>query len=345
MSDTVVSASPVAVTPGPVWDLVQGLSRYWTAAAAVEVGVFDALASGGADLQRLATVCGAEPQRLAVILDALVAMGLLSNGDGTYHLSPVAATYLVSSEPEYMGDLLRHSPGRARNWPCLARTLRSGVPEHPIDEDIDFWRDIAAATFVPQHRAAQATAAALGLQGVTEPLRVLDVGAGSAPWTVGLLEAMPRATAVVNDLPGVIDLAEQSVQRYGLADRVTLRAGDHRRVDLPQGVFDLVVLANVVRTEGRAGARTLLHRGLGWLRPGGRLLVAEYFTDAGTPGALAARLLGVTMVANTRTGATYSSRTYRDWLAAAGLGPADLLRPAPGTEVLVARRPDQDGHG
>ncbi|HEY6378661.1 MAG TPA: methyltransferase, partial [Candidatus Dormibacteraeota bacterium] len=155
-----------------------------------------------------------------------------------------------------------------------------------------------------------------------------------------LLEAMPQATAVVNDLPAVIGETRASIERHGLSSaRVAFAAGDYRDIALPAGAFDLAVLANVVRSEGDAGARALLRRVFGWLRPGGSVLIADYFVDEGRAEAVAALLLGVTMIANTRLGATFTVSTYRAWLEQAGFGEVRLLQVTAGAEVLLARRP------
>jgi hypothetical protein len=99
-----------------------------------------------------------------------------------------------------------------------------------------------------------------------------------------------------------------------------------------------VVLANVVRTEGEVGAPVLVRRAATWAKPSGVVLIADYFVDDERRSAVTALFLGLTMMANTRHGATFTLSRYRSWLDAAGLPEVGVLEPAPGAQVLVARR-------
>lgn len=340
-SEAPVAGEALAVRPSPaaIWDVIQGHTRYWTVAAAVRVGVFAALAAEDRTSDEVASSCRADPWRLRFLLDALVGMDLLERAGDQLTLSPIASAFLVPGGDAYMGDLVLHGPGLDENWPLLPSTLQRGVPAHPVDEDAVFWRALARATYPVQHGLATKAAKTLDLGHVAAPLRLLEIGAGAAPWTVGLLETIPRSTAVVNDLTEVIGEARASIERHHLSTRVTYAAGDHRGLELPAHSFGMVVLANVVRGEGEAGAPAMLSRVFDWLQPGGTVLIADYFVDEERSAALSALLLGVTMVANTRHGATFPVSTYRRWLEAAGFVDAELTQLAPGAEILVARRP------
>jgi SAM-dependent methyltransferase len=344
-----MSSVTAAATPGDVWSIIQGHTRYWVANAAVQLGIFAELSDHGpSSSAQLAATLPAAPAQLDVLLDALVGIGLLdrvaAGGSGeAYALTEVSAQFLVPGGERYMGDLVLHSPGRHENWPLVAGTVASGVPVFPVDEDTGFWRDITEATFPTQHALAGRTAATVGLHG-DAPLCILDVGAGAAPWSIALLQALPNATAVANDLPGMADLAKASAQRHGVAARLVVRAGDYRVVAFQRAQFDVVVLANVVRTEGESGAPRLLRRTAGWLRPGGVLLLADYFLDEERRGNLTALLLGVTMMANTICGRTFTVERHREWLHDAGFSAVELVEPLPGAQVIIARRAESQ-HG
>jgi SAM-dependent methyltransferase len=336
--DSVTAASP-APSPAAVWSIIQGHTRFWATHAAVKLGVFDALRDGGRTAAELAPRLPASRAHLDVLLDALVGLDLLQRSGDVFSLVPVSAAYLTRGGERYMGDLVLHSFGRQENWPLLAGTVTGGAPVFPIDEDVRFWRDIARATFTTQRALASRTAAMLGLQGDV-PLRLLDVGAGAAPWAVALLEALPNATAVANDLAEVVSLAWDAAAQHGVAARLTVEAGDFRVAGFAPAGFDVVVLGNVVRTEGDAGAPRLLRRALGWLRPGGTLLLADYVVDDERRDNLTALLLGVTMMANTICGRTFTEREFRGWLDDAGFTGVELLEPLPNNHVFVARRPE-----
>jgi ubiquinone/menaquinone biosynthesis C-methylase UbiE/DNA-binding transcriptional ArsR family regulator len=333
-----MSVAPVVSSgPAAVWSIIQGHTRYWVTNAAVRLGVFAALQGGGRTVEELAVALSARPAQLGVLLDSLVGAGLLDRTGEAYCLTETSADHLVPGRERYMGDLVLHSPGRHDNWPLLAETVQSGTPPFPVDEDVRFWRDISAAAFGTQLGIARATAQLAGLAG-DAALRILDLGAGAAPWAVALLQSLPNATAVANDLPGVADLARDSARVHGVAERLAVQEGDFQLTGFPPASFDVVVLANVVRTEGDECAPRLLLRAAGWLKPGGSLLVADYFLDEDRRSALTAMLLGATMMANTRRGRTFTVSRHRRWLRDAGLDAVEVLQPLPAAQVLLARR-------
>jgi hypothetical protein len=176
---------------------------------------------------------------------------------------------------------------------------------------------------------------------------VLELGAGAGPWVVALLEAYPEGRGVVNDLPGVIHLAERHLEEHRVASRAELLPGDYWKVDLPARAFDLVVLAHVCRAEGDEGAASLVRRAAGALVAGGHMLVAEYLLDDDLSGPAQAQLLGVTMVASTERGGTFTRSQACGWLSSAGLEVEQLASPLPPTVVIVARAGGdaQDGKG
>lgn len=330
-------------SPAAVWSIIQGHTRFWVTQAAVKLGVFDGLRDGGRTAAELATFLPATRPHLDVLLDALVGLELLQRSGEVYTLAPVSAAYLTPGGERYMGDLMLHSFGRQENWPLLAGTVSGGAPMFPLDEDVRFWRDIARATFSTQHALARRTAALVGLHG-DAPLHVLDVGAGAASWAVALLEALPNASAVANDLAEVVSLAWNAAAEYGVASRLMVEAGDFRVAAFAPAGFDVVVLANVLRTEGETGAPQLLRRARRWLRPGGTLLLADYVVDDERRENLTALLLGVVMMANTICGRTFTEREFRSWLRDAGFTGVELLEPLPNNHVFVARRPEsRDG--
>ncbi len=325
----------------PVWGVIQGYASYWALVAAVDLGVFDALAAQGpSTVEPLAGALDASPPHLAALLDGLVALGLLDQVRGTYELNETAERYLTSDGPATMAALVAVANGPLGNWERLADTVRTGRPVSPVDDDpASFYLPLVRATFPTQRRAADRTAALLGLTRAGRPLRVLDVGAGGAPWSVAFLTQCPDATAVVNDLPGVVEHAAERLAEAAVADRAELRPGDYFEIDWEPGAYDLVVLGHVCRAEGDEGSRRLLARAWDALRPGGRLIVADYFPDNARKLNPFGVLMGLTMVAATARGRTFTPEEMRGLLAGHGFGRIRLLEPIGFNQVFVATKP------
>jgi ubiquinone/menaquinone biosynthesis C-methylase UbiE len=86
----------------------------------------------------------------------------------------------------------------------------------------------------------------LALADVLESRRALDLGTGTGVVANALAERYPEAAVVGIDLsPGMIEEARRQLQP-GLAARVSFEVGDASALACPDGVFDLVVLSNMI---------------------------------------------------------------------------------------------------
>lgn len=326
---------------GPVWGLIQGFANYWMLVGALELGVFDALAEGPSTFEHLVAELEAEPAPLRSLLDALAVLGMLEARGEVYELTEVAERYLVRSSPASMVDLVAVAPGPLVNWESIADTVRNGRPGSPVEDDpASFYGPLVDATFATQHRVATRLDLWVRYSRRRAP-RVLDLGAGSAAWSIAVLEACPGSVATVNDLPEVLDRAERRLAERGLADRAELLPGDFHELDLEADAFDIVILGHVLRTEGPERARSLLRRAARALAPGGLLLVADYFSDGGRAMHPFGVLMGATMMASTERGGPIRHAWVGDWMTEAGLGGIRLVEPIAAQQVLVGRRPDE----
>jgi precorrin-6B methylase 2 len=338
----------VPPSSGPVWAAIEGLARYHLLLAAIELGVFDALESlESASSAALAAEVGASEPHLQALLDGVVALGLLEQRGGCYELNDIARRYLASDGPASMAALVPVAPGPHGSWTGLASTVRTGVPAHPVEDDPEaFYRPLAEGTFTTMWRCA--TRADLKLRYSARPApRLLDLGAGGAPWSIAVLTACAGGQAVVNDLPGVLEVAARKAAEHGVADRCELRPGNYHTVPIEPDAYDLVVLGHVCRAEGGDGARHLLARAFEALRPGGRVILADYFCDPDRTTAIHALLMGATMMAATRSGATFSAADAGCWLRSTGFVHLRLVEPIARQQCIVATRPihKDDAHG
>ena len=319
----------------PVWAAIEGFGRYHSLLAALELDVFDTLAAvGPSTAEALASKLDVSAPHLRALLDAVVAMGLLDQWRGEYAVNDTARRYLVSDGPACMASLIEVAPGPHENWRRLADTVRRGAPAAPIEDDPEsFYVPLVEATFATILRCA--TRADLQLRYSANPAtRVLDLGAGGAPWSVAVLAACPEGHAVVNDLPAVLEVA-----RRNLPERADFRPGDYHSIDIEPSAFDLVVLGHVCRAEGEDGSRHLIARANDALVSGGRLVLSDYFVAPERRTTPHAAVMGTTMVASTRAGRTFTYGEVAGWVTDAGFVRLRLVEPIDFQQVLVGVKP------
>ena len=331
----------------PVWAVIGGFGSFHVLVAALELNVFDTLSGRGANpgippkvtAPELADELRVSAPHLEALLDSLAVLGLLERVGGRYGLNDTAARYLTTDGAASMASLVPVAPGPLDNWSRLADTIRAGRPAEPIDDDpADFYRPLVEGTFTTMLRAATRADLQVRYSAMATP-RVLDLGAGGAPWAIAVLKACPEATAVINDLDGVIDVALRTTAEHGVADRCEIRPGDFHTIDIEPESYDIVVLGHVCRTEGPEGAQKLIARAWDALRPEGRLLLADYFVAPEPQWSPHSVLMGMTMMASTIHGFNITAAQTAEWLRDAGFKSLRLIEPIGHQYAYIATKP------
>src|SRR5690606_12132176 len=90
--------------------------------------------------------------------------------------------------------------------------------------------------------------------------RILDVGAGSAIWSLAFAIRDPAATITAVDRQAVLEVTRANADMAGVGNRMTTLAGDWRDVSLPCEAFDLILLANLCHLEPGDAVAELIQR-------------------------------------------------------------------------------------
>jgi SAM-dependent methyltransferase len=147
--------------------------------------------------------------------------------------------------------------------------------------------------------------------------KILDVGGGTGIYSIALLQRHAGLRAVVFDRAGVLKVAGEMREAYGVGERMELVAGDMFTDPLPGGC-DLVLLSNILHDWDVRECRELVRRCAEALAPGGRLLIHDVFLDDDLGGPLPVALYSAALFSLTE-GRAYSAGEYRGWMREAGL--------------------------
>jgi cyclopropane fatty-acyl-phospholipid synthase-like methyltransferase len=163
--------------------------------------------------------------------------------------------------------------------------------------------------------------------------RMLDLGGGSAAYSIAFAQANPRLRAEVLDLPAVLPLTQDYIRRAGLEARIQTRPGDLRTDAFGEG-YDLALMSAIAHMFSPEENRDLLRRIHQALAPNGRLVLQDFILEADKTSPGFAVLFSLNMLVNTTAGASYSETEYEAWLRGAGFreckrvrlpGPANLM--------------------
>jgi len=294
---------------------------YWSACAlhaGVKLDVFTPLAGRAHTSPELAGVLKADARGLSMLLNALAAMELVVKRGDTYAATPFAAEFLAKTSPGYLGYIILHHCHLMASWVHLEDAVRSGGPvrerlSHGDDEAVRESFELGMFNLAMQ--AAPRIVPHIDLAGRR---RLLDLGGGPGTYAIHFCLHNPDLTAVDYDLPSTRRFAEQTIARFGLADRVTFAAGDFLAEDVP-GRYDVAWLSHILHGEGAAGCAVILEKGVAALEPGGMVLVQEFILEDTRDAPLFPALFSLNMLLGTPSGQAYSKGEIFAMLSAAGV--------------------------
>ncbi|HOX01395.1 MAG TPA: methyltransferase [Candidatus Paceibacterota bacterium] len=309
-------------------------------AAAADLDLFDALASGPLGARELARKLHCDLRGLVALLDALAALGLLNRRGERYALPAGTAELLTSSGSKSIMAMARHQANCMRNWVQLARVVKTGRPAKRAPSVRGAQED--AAAFIEGMHNISIPIAKDVIRGV-QPLKfghLLDVGGASGTWTIAFLRACSRGKATLFDLPHVIPMARRRLKGAGLSRRVRLVAGDFMADPLPRGA-DLAWVSAIVHQNSRAQNRALFANVFQALEPGGRIAIRDILMESDRTRPVAGALFAINMLVATPGGGTYTFDELREDLESAGFVRAAAARRDPAmNSIVIAEKPD-----
>ncbi len=328
-------------TVSELMDLATG---YWPAAAlsaAVELGVFEALAAGERSADAVAARCGASAGHVADLLDALASIGLLRRDGAGFAFDPGAARFLDPSSPACMIDALRMNLDLYPLWGRLAATVRDGKPAIPPGAHLG--QDPARTRRFVLAMHGRALGMAAEMLPAIDPgpgvATLLDVGAGPGTFSRLLAESRPRLRVTHLDLPPVQAIAQELGASSPAAARIDYRPGDYR-ADGYGGPYDAVLYCGALHQENPASARGVFGRIRDALRPGGTVRVVDLMREPGRAAPAFACLFSLTMRLTSPFGRVFDAGEAAALLLDAGFEAPDI-RPVAGIpyHCITARRP------
>ena len=140
------------------------------------------------------------------------------------------------------------------------------------------------------------------------------------------------------DFPEMTPITRGFAEKLGVAGRYEYHEGDMRQVDFGQDFYDLVILGHIIHSEGEKHGKELIRKSYAALRPGGKLLIAEFVPNDARTGPSMPLLFGLNMLLQTEEGNVFTLREYRAWLKAAGFRKVTTVPvPAPSPLILATK--------
>src|SRR5205823_4945263 len=142
-------------------------------------------------------------------------------------------------------------------------------------EGAEFFADFVESLFPLSFPAATALGKHLGIAKASAPISVLDIGAGSGVWGIGLAKQSPHVRIHAVDWPQVLRVTRRIAEKHGLGKRLSTAPGDFFEADFGKG-HQVATIGHILHSEGRERSRRLLKKIFSALAPGGTVAIQEF---------------------------------------------------------------------
>lgn len=312
--------------PSFVIGLIEAFRSSKVLFVAVSLGIFDSLDPAPSSAENLASELGCQPEPLERLLDASVGLGLLHKRGGKYGNQPAASTYLCRAKPNTLvGYILYSDKALFPLWAHLENAIREGAPQwkqafHQEGSIFDhfFRTEEAMQTFLSGMHGygLLSSPRVVSAFDLSHFKKLIDIGGGTGHLAIAACERYPGLSAILFDLPRVIDTVRHQVSLSPVASRIELLKGDFFCYEqIPQA--DLFALGRILHDWPDEKVSGLLRAIYSRLASGGGILISEKLLNEDKTGPTPAQLQSLNMLVCTE-GKERTLTEFRTLLESAG---------------------------
>jgi hypothetical protein len=308
--------------------------------AANHLDFFTTIGENALSADEVASRCNTHPRPTRMLLNACAALGILEKEGELYRNSPEALESLVRGRPTFQGDGIAHQEDLWQSWGGLHEAVRTNSPTLRItsrEHGAEVHRNFILAMHNRAMTSAQALAETLDLTGRRQ---LFDAGGGPGTYSIFLVKRYPGLKAIVFDLPPTVPITQEIIKEFGIADRITTRAGNYFRDDFGQG-DDVVLLSAILHSMSPERSQGLFVKAFDSLVPGGLVVVHEALVSDDGTSPMRAVLFSLNMLVNTDGGQSYSAAEITGLMQEAGFVEPRVvhLPPMVGTSLVISEKP------
>jgi hypothetical protein len=313
-----------------VFDLVNQAAGMHLARALIDLGVFDALASGPQTAEELAAGLDLHADSLHRTLRLAATRDLVTLDRRARFRLGRLGRLLTAEHPQSMRAWTRYfsSPATQEAWRGLAGAIRTGEPAFPTVHGKSVWAHFAdhpdeEADFADGMRRVTELNLPAVVGGYPWPQTgtVCDVAGGVGTMLAGILRARPGLRGVLVDGPGVLREADPFLASAGVRERVRLSEGD-----IFEGITataDLYTLKDVIHDWDDERSLRILETVRAAMPAGARVVLVELLQERNVPDPVVSGI-DVQMLTQTDGGRQRSAGELHALLRAAGLRPGEV---------------------
>ncbi|HPA13746.1 MAG TPA: methyltransferase [Desulfobacterales bacterium] len=293
---------------------------YWQTCAlhaGVKLDIFTLIGNRQLTNERIAQSLKGDERGVATLLNALAAMNLLVKKGEKYSNTSESKTFLSKDAPHYVGHIIMHHHHLMASWADLDRAVQAGSPVRA--SSMHSTEERRESFLLGMFNLAMNLAPQLVTQiDLSNRYRLLDLGGGPGTYAIHFCLNNPRLKATVFDLPTTRPFAQNTIEKFNLADRIEFLEGNYIQDDVP-GFFDAVWLSHILHAEGPEDCRKIIRKAVSALKPGGMIMIHDFIMNNEMDGPLFPALFSLNMLLATSEGRSYSEKQITDMLLEVGV--------------------------
>lgn len=316
---------------------LQTMSRAFIESAAlfsaIDLGLFTSISNGNNTVPAFAADADITELNAERLMTMAASSGLITWLDDHYENADDVQRYLVKGGKGYAGPWLTFTRPGWKNWGELTQKLQN--PESPtVIGSYDTMTVDNARTY---HEATSSIGFGAGRRfskqvDLSNRAKLMDIGGGSGAYSIVAAQNHPNLTAVVFDLPPVVEVTKDFIKDNGVGDRVSTLGGDFTIDSFPENC-DVAIMASNLPQYNREIISLVIKKAFDALLPGGEMHLIGEILDDDHSGPLDAAIWGLLEVMSNSTGLAHSRADCVSYFEKAGFADVQVIEFVP--EILV----------
>ncbi len=262
--------------------------------AALDLELFTHVARGHQSVPALAEAMGTSELNAERLVTVALALELLEMDDaGNLVNAPDCQQFLVKDSDRYAGAWMMFTRREVPQWFDLTAKLTDPTPPR----ELGLYDGLTVEAARKYHKATASVGMGAGRRfcrtvDLSGRSRMMDLGGGSGAYSINAVQTFDGLSAVVFDLPPVVVVTQEYLEKYEVTDRVTTQGGDFINDSLPQGC-DVAVMASNLPIYDAANIQKVVQKAFDALEPGGEMHLVGETLHADGVGPIDAALWGM----------------------------------------------------
>ena len=324
------------MNPNAIREFVASFQKSRILLSGFELDIFTTIEESGSSSNQIANTLNLNDHACERLLNGLVSLGFLQKQNKLYFNTEESFTFLSRKGSNYLGGLM-HSNHLWNTWSHLTEVVRTGKSAHPaeINERGDDW--LFSFISAMHDRAIKQAPQQLGKIDLSGIQTMLDIGGGSGAYSMAFIILKPDMEATVFDLPNVVPITKQFIDKEGFSDKIKIYTGDYTVDELPQG-FDLLFLSAIIHSNSLEVNKDLIRKCFRSLNPNGKIIIQDWVMNNDRTQPASGAIFAINMLVGTEAGDCFTEQEVTDMLEDAGFKNISRFEFESGLSQVIAQK-------